>query len=74
MLQRRGIKAVISALENDEATLVLLERANDTPELDLIRKLCDEKNVKIEEGSQTDIWRMARITLPLAEGGIGFMS
>ena len=59
MLQRRGITAVISALENNEATLVLLERGNEDPKLDLIRKLCDEKNVKIEEGSQTDIWRMA---------------
>ena len=59
MLQRRGIEEVISALENGEATLVLLERGNNDPQLDFIRKLCDQKKVKIEEGSQTDIWRMA---------------
>ena len=65
MLQRRGVEAVITALENDKATLVLLERENDDPRLDLIRQLCDEKKVKIEEGSQTDIWRMAT---PAIEG------
>ena len=59
MLQRRGIESVISALENDEATLVLLERENDDTRIDIIRQLCDEKGVKIEEGSQRDIWRMA---------------
>ena len=59
MLQRRGIESVISALENDEAKLVLLERENDDSRIDIIRQLCDEKGVKIEEGSQRDIWRMA---------------
>ncbi len=54
VLQRRGVDAVIAALESEEATLVLLERDNPDPDLNEIRKLCLEKNVKIEEGSRTD--------------------
>ena len=65
MLQRRGVDAVIAALESKEATLVLLERDNPDPRLIEIRNLCDENNIKIEEGSRTDVWRMA---LPAKEG------
>ena len=65
VLQRRGVDAVIAALKSEEATLVLLERDNSHPDLNEIRKLCLEKNVKIEEGSRTDVWRMA---LPAKEG------
>ena len=59
MLQRRGVDAVIAALESKEATVVLLERDNPDPRLIEIRQLCDENNIKIEEGSRTDVWRMA---------------
>ena len=65
MLQRRGIDAVIAAVHSGEATLVLLERDNPEPRLEEIRNLCKEKNIKIEEGSRTDVWRMA---LPAGAG------
>ena len=65
MLQRRGIDAVIAAVHSGEATLVLLERDNPEPRLEEIRNLCKEKNIKIEEGSRTDVWRMA---LPAEDG------
>ena len=57
--------AVIAALKSDEATLVLLERDNPHPDIEEIRRLCEDKDVKIEEGSRTDVWRMA---IPAKEG------
>ena len=65
MLQRRGVDSVIEAIHSGEATLVLLERDNPDPRIEEIRNLCNEKNVKIEEGSRTDVWRMA---LPAQDG------
>ncbi len=65
MLQRRGVDAVIAALNAEEATLVLLERDNPHPDIEEIRRLCEDKDVKIEEGSRTDVWRMA---IPAKEG------
>ncbi len=65
MLQRRGVDSVIAAIHSGEATLVLLERDNPDPRLEEIRKLCEENDVKIEEGSRTDVWRMA---LPAQDG------
>ncbi len=44
---------------------MLLERDNPDPRLEEIRKLCEENDVKIEEGSRTDVWRMA---LPAQDG------
>ena len=65
VLQRRGVDAVIAAINSEEATLVLIERDNPEPRLLEIRNLCDEKDIKVEEGSRTDVWRMA---LPAKEG------
>ncbi len=65
MLQRRGVDSVIAAIHSGEATLVLLERDNPDPRLEEIRNLCEENDVKIEEGSRTDVWRMA---LPAQDG------
>jgi len=65
VLQRRGVDAVIAALNAEEATLVLLERDNAHPDIEEIRRLCEDKDVKIEEGSRTDVWRMA---IPAKEG------
>ena len=65
MLQRRGVDSVIAAIHSGEATLVLLERDNPDPRLEKIRNLCEENDVKIEEGSRTDVWRMA---LPAQDG------
>jgi tRNA G18 (ribose-2'-O)-methylase SpoU len=59
------VDAVIAALKSDEATLVLLERDNPHPDIEEIRRLCEDKDVKIEEGSRTDVWRMA---IPAKEG------
>ena len=65
MLQRRGVDSVIAAIHSGDATLVLLERDNPDPRLEEIRNLCEENDVKIEEGSRTDVWRMA---LPAKDG------
>ena len=64
-MQRRGVAEVISALENNEATLVLLERDHPDERLNQIREMCEEQGVPLEEGSQTDVWRMA---IPAKEG------
>ena len=65
VLQRRGVDAVIAAVQSGEATLVLLERDNPEPRLKEIRRMCKDKNIKIEEGSRTDVWRMS---LPAKDG------
>ena len=59
VLQRRGVDAVLAAIHSGEATLVLLERENPEPRLEEIRNLCRERDIKVEEGSRTDLWRMA---------------
>ena len=43
MMQRRGVAEVISALENNEATLVLLERDHPDERLNQIREMCEEQ-------------------------------
>ena len=55
----------MAAINSGEATLVLLERDNPSPQLSEIRQLCQENGIQIFEGSQTDVWRMA---LPAQEG------
>ena len=65
MLQRRGIDSVIAALEAGEATLVLLERDNPDTRLKQIRQLCTKQDIPLEEGSQSDVWRMST---PAREG------
>jgi tRNA G18 (ribose-2'-O)-methylase SpoU len=59
VLQRRGIAAVIAALEAEEATLVLLEKDHPDEQLKRIRQLCTEQGIPVEEGSQSDVWRMS---------------
>lgn len=55
-MQVRGPDAVFNAIERDEITLVLMQKEVDYPH---IRSICEEKNIPIEEGSNTDLWRMS---------------
>ena len=56
-LQITGADEVLKALENGvEIKLVLVDREEDCSE---IIELCESKNIKVVEGSSTDLWRMS---------------
>jgi len=55
-MQVRGRDEVIAALDSDEATLVLMNRDAIDEE---VRALCLEKEIPVEIGSSTDLWRMS---------------
>ena len=60
MLQRRGEQEVLSALQEEIANLILIERGYESEIVSKIRALANEQNLVIEEGSERDIWRMSR--------------
>ena len=55
--QITGAEAVLQAL-NDGVAIdrVLVDREKDTEE---IRRLCQERQIPLEEGSTNDLWRMS---------------
>ena len=56
-LQITGAEEVLKALRNDvEIKLVLVDREADCEE---IIEICNQKNIKVIEGSSTDLWRMS---------------
>lgn len=56
--QITGAEAVIAALESEtEIEIVLVDRDKDT---ELIRNLCSQRNIPLEEGSTNDLWRMSK--------------
>jgi len=56
-LQITGAEDVLNALKNGvEIKLVLVDREEDCSE---IIELCESKNIKVVEGSSTDLWRMS---------------
>ncbi len=56
-LQITGAEDVLDALKNGvEIKLVLVDREEDCSE---IIELCESKNIKVVEGSSTDLWRMS---------------
>ena len=56
-LQITGEADVIEALRNGvEIKLVLVDREEDCSE---VIQLCEERNIKVTEGSATDLWRMS---------------
>ena len=56
-LQITGEADVIKALKNGvDIKLVLVDREEDCSE---IIQLCEESNIKVTEGSATDLWRMS---------------
>ena len=55
--QVTGRDAVLSALQNgQELDMVLVDREKDTT---LIRQLCEERGILLQEGSANDLWRMS---------------
>ncbi|HJL97376.1 MAG TPA: TrmH family RNA methyltransferase [Candidatus Poseidoniaceae archaeon] len=55
--QITGREAVLAALLSEQAIeMVLVDREKDTTE---IRKLCEQHNIPLEEGSTNDLWRMS---------------
>ncbi|MBL6884805.1 hypothetical protein N9O16_02005 [Candidatus Poseidoniaceae archaeon] len=55
--QITGAEAVLAALlAQDNLEMVLVDRDKDTTE---IRRLCEELNIPLEEGSTNDLWRMS---------------
>lgn len=55
--QITGAEAVIAALEaGDDVEMVLVDRDKDTLK---IRRLCEEREIPLEEGSTNDLWRMS---------------
>ena len=56
-LQITGEENVLTALKNGEdIKLVLVDREEDCSE---IIQLCNDKGIKVTEGSSTDLWRMS---------------
>ena len=56
-LQITGEADVIKALKNGvDIKLVLVDREEDCSE---VIQLCEERNIKVTEGSATDLWRMS---------------
>ena len=56
-LQITGEADVIEALRNGvDIKLVLVDREEDCSE---VIQLCEERNIKVTEGSATDLWRMS---------------
>ena len=56
-LQITGEADVIEALKNGvDIKLVLVDREEDCSE---VIQLCEERNIKVTEGSATDLWRMS---------------
>ena len=56
-LQITGEADVIQALRNGvDIKLVLVDREEDCSE---VIQLCEERNIKVTEGSATDLWRMS---------------
>ena len=56
-LQITGEADVLEALKNGvDIKLVLVDREEDCSE---IIQLCEERNIKVTEGSATDLWRMS---------------
>lgn len=56
-LQITGAEDVLDALKNGvEIKLVLVDREENCSE---IIELCESKNIKVVEGSSTDLWRMS---------------
>jgi len=56
-LQITGAEEVLNALKNDvEIKLVLVDREADCED---IVEICNQKNIKVIEGSSTDLWRMS---------------
>jgi tRNA G18 (ribose-2'-O)-methylase SpoU len=55
--QVTGRDAVLSALQNgQDLDMVLVDRDKDTT---LIRQLCEERGILLQEGSTNDLWRMS---------------
>ena len=56
-LQITGEENVLTALKNGEdIKLVLVDREEDCSE---IIQLCNDREIKVTEGSSTDLWRMS---------------
>ena len=55
-MQVRGREEVIAALTRGEVTLVLMNRDSIDEE---VKALCLERDIPIEIGSSTDLWRMS---------------
>ena len=55
-MQVRGREEVIDALARDEVTLVLMNRDSIDEE---VKALCLERDIPLEIGSSTDLWRMS---------------
>jgi len=55
-VQVRGREEVIAALTRDEVTLVLMNRDSIDEE---VKALCLERDIPVEIGSSTDLWRMS---------------
>ena len=55
--QITGAEAVLAALKSGEdIDMVLVDREKDT---EVIRELCQKRNITLEEGSTNDLWRMS---------------
>ena len=60
-MQRCGAQEVSEAFSNnEEITLILVLRGSKDPEVLRLIDIANNKSIPIKEGSERDIWRMAR--------------
>jgi len=59
-VQRRGIDEVRQALADESVSLILVQRDHDEPSIEELIEKAREMGIPVEEGPESDIWRMAR--------------
>ena len=59
-MQRRGIDEVGAALEQENVRLILVQRDHDEPAVTSLLEEARRRGIPIEEGPESDLWRMAR--------------
>lgn len=59
-MQRRGVDEVRSALASEDVQLILVQRDHGSSEISALLAEAAERDIIIEEGSESDLWRMAK--------------
>ena len=58
-MQRRGVDEVRQALADESVSLILVQRDHADPVIEELIEEARKRGIPVEEGSESDIWRMA---------------
>ncbi|MCH2436662.1 MAG: hypothetical protein MK170_02955 [Candidatus Thalassarchaeum sp.] len=60
-MQRCGLSEVSAAVDvGEDISLILVRRDHSNPDVDALVKRAQAMNIRVTEGSENDLWRMAR--------------